>query len=237
MTIQNSFKKLFLFISLLLLLINSVQAESIQVEDTNIQIVTPVGYTRVTPASDPEQFSLFKERSVTELLAVFNKVNIDEDWDEDITINISSELKRVNANTKDFQQIKHYMSKNYHSLIKNVPTSSLFEEKINALEEKISNNYDTGITINMPKITYLGSFVDLPDVWSGMQYVRGAFKSEGAVVPFNRINTISLLLLKNKILFVYINANYESENDISELQDFTSQYTRKLILNNSYSND
>ena len=84
----------------------------------------------------------------------------------------------------------------------------------------------------MNETTPLGVFFDNKNVISYSSIMSGEKSVNGINENFIQVIATSIVLLKKKIIFVYIYSDYDSEKDITWIEGKTKELISLLIKNN-----
>ena len=62
--------------------------------------------------------------------------------------------------------------------------------------------------------------------------VNSNVSKNGINYPLLQVNSLSIVFVKNKMVYVYIYSDYDSEKDITWIEDKTKETVNLLIKNN-----
>ena len=121
--------------------------------------------------------------------------------------------------------------KNGNSLLD--PNSQHIKELDRRVEERLSaiNSAETKIDI-IGKPEIMGEFDTQPNVNSFLALIAYKMAAGGAEKTVSVLMTISLVLVKERIIFAYVFRQYESKDDLEPLRLFTKKWTSSILAAN-----
>ena len=97
---------------------------------------------------------------------------------------------------------------------------------------RLSSRYGIEFKVLMNETTPLGVFFDNKNVISYSSIMSGEKSVNGINENFIQVIATSIVLIKKKIIFVYIYSDYDSEKDITWIEGKTKELISLLIKNN-----
>jgi len=113
------------------------------------------------------------------------------------------------------------------------PDSQHMKDLDRRVEERLSAIASTETKIDIVgKPEIMGEFDTQPNVSSFLALIAYKMAAGGAEKTFSVLMTISLVLVKERIIFAYVFRQYESKADLEPLRLFTKKWTSSILAAN-----
>ena len=230
-------KKLLLILFISLGLIGSNYADSrnfdFKINNTKINVRTPDGFYD-SSSTYPEylgQLQAMYPESHIVLAALTPKTNLDTlEFSRYMIFTTLKRLSKEKISQKPFNGLRDEIREQQFTLM-----NELRERADQALIDgsyRLSTRNGIEFKIIMNETTPLGVFFDNKKVISFSSIMSGEKSINGINENFIQVIAVSTVLLKKKIIFVYIYSDYDSEKDIIWIEAKTKELVNLLIKNN-----
>ena len=232
-----SMKKLFIILFFSLALIGSTYADarnfSFEIKNTKINVRTPDGFFNST-STYPEylgQLQAMYPESQIVLAALTPKTDIETSkFSRYMIFSTLKRLTKEKISQKPFNGLKEEIREQQFTLLN--------EMRERADQALIDGSYRVGkrngieFKILLNESTPLGVFFENKNSISHSSIASSTRTINGISENFYQIFSTSIVLIKKKIIFVYIYSDYDSEKDITWIEGKTKELVSLLIKNN-----
>ena len=230
-------KKLLLILLISLGLIGSTYADSrnfdFKINNTKINVRTPDGFYD-SSSTYPEylgQLQAMYPESHTVLAALTPKTNLDTlEFSRYMIFTTLKRLPKEKISQKPFNGLRDDIREQQFTLINEWRDKA--DQTLIDGSYRLSNRYGIEFKILMNETTPFGVFFDNKKVSSFSSIMSGEKSVNGINENFVQVIATSIVLLKKKIIFVYIYSDYDSEKDITWIEGKTKELISLLIKNN-----
>lgn len=113
------------------------------------------------------------------------------------------------------------------------PDNKRMKQGFAHLDEVLSKEYSTGIKVDFDKPIDLGEFDRRPNVYSSLLLMNLKAQAEGQEYQQLRVfATVTILLVKKRILVVATYRKFESKADAETLTRFTTKWVNEILAAN-----
>lgn len=141
-----------------------------------------------------------------------------------------NKLDKRKISQKDFDGLRDLMREQQYTLM------NQHRDKIDAaIKEgsmKISNKNNIKYELTVDEISPLGVFIDNKNAISFNTISNTDITVDGVNLSFPQACTMSLVFLKNKLVYLYGYSDYDSDRDITWIESKTNEAVSLLIRNN-----
>jgi hypothetical protein len=218
----------------------SIDAASAKLGDQVVVLPAPEGFEEAT-----QQFEAVKTRFAateppeSDLLAGYLTVSdcdrlrqsqtaVYPSWTK---IAVLRAARAHDFSTEEYAGIVEYFRKNGASAMD--PDNKRMKQGFAHLDEVLSKEYSTGIKVDFDKPIDLGEFDRRPNVYSSLLLMNLKAQAEGQEYQQLRVfATVTILLVKKRILVVATYRKFESKADAETLTRFTTKWVNEILAAN-----
>ena len=230
-------KKLLLILFISLGLIGSTYADSrnfdFKINNTKINVRTPDGFYD-SSSTYPEylgQLQAMYPESHIVLAALTPKTQLDTlEFSRYMILTTLKRLTKEKISQKPFNGLRDEIREQQFTLMNEWRDRA--DQALIDGSYRLSTRNGIEFKILMNETTPLGVFFDNKKVISFSTIMSGEKSVNGINENFIQATATSIVLLKKKIIFVYIYSDYDSEKDIIWIEDKTKETVNLLIKNN-----
>lgn len=146
-------------------------------------------------------------------------------------INIYREARTHVSSNEEFAGIVAYARQNTESLID--PQNTNIQEHFAHIEEFLSNAISKDMKLDLSKPKVLGQFDIRPNVYSNLLLLKLTLKADGnAVEQPPLLATMSLVLVKERVITILTYKKLESKADAEMLRQLTTKWINGILAAN-----
>ena len=149
------------------------------------------------------------------------RLNSEQDAVFDKYIIVGTPVKALSKNVtlEEFSHLKKYFRNRFNVLLR---TQKDVMKQFNQTKVKVDKVFPLGI--NYETDTALSA--------SMVSAIKVRSSDDLTIKIITRVGALSLLLIKNKIIFIYVYKNYESENDLEWIKETAKKFSNEIITVN-----
>lgn len=236
-------KKNFIIVLYFFLTTNTLFATTksleINIDGQEIKIQAPVGFYEISSLS-PETRRIVETLTppTNRLLAVFVS---EEDLgrilkgespvlNRTVLLQVNRELENIKFTNELFLQLVNLIKKQQNTLLSE--TKSKVNSVLDNAGKTFSKKFDVQLKIEVGEQVPLGIFNDKPKVLAFASLSKYEIKVEDEKVDLVRVIGSSLILLKGRMFYAYINSDYKTKNDVNWIKSKSKKWADSLLRSN-----
>ncbi|MCA1632134.1 MAG: hypothetical protein LC802_00090 [Acidobacteria bacterium] len=145
-------------------------------------------------------------------------------------VSVNKSLKETNFTAANFASVISAFEQQGVKLL--APNNSEMRDTVKRVEDIVNSRSETGAKMSMSPPQYLGAFEQTPNVYSLIILARLSIKSGAEVKEIPVLCAASFVVVKARLLYVYVYRRYNSEADLNALKDFSSKWTAQIVAAN-----
>lgn len=200
-----------------------VQAGFVELPDSHI-------YTQFMQDFTPESNELLAiQAPKTELTE--NLEMIDEQFSQSIVIQTFKATKYRQVTKAEFGQVKDFMKQNFEQLDENL--RQRINKDIDTSSKKVSSKYDVDVALSINDMVPLEIYADSDNHYGATYLMKSSLTVDGGAEDNdNVLMAINVLLVKGKIIYLYVYSMDESEESHQDLLRTSDVITNKVVEGN-----
>lgn len=219
-----------------------VKKQEISVLLGNVKIIIPApdGFEDVSSIKSVQERIISRTDTGNDLLAAFLPKET-----MDALRNQNSDIKNL-FNSADVQILKKAREKNlsasdFVGILKYLQSSGLgkfdlknpiLKERIENVEKNITEQNKGNAALDISKTESLGEFRHTDNVFSQLVLMKMSFQTGNISKDAIVIGGVSLIRVKQRLLYVYIYREFKSKDDIEQLKNLSNKWTSEIIAAN-----
>ena len=230
-------KKLLLLLLLSLAFIGSVYADSknfsFKANWTKINVTTPDGFyesSNIYPDRVEELKTFYPDSLKVRAVLAPKGIPATERLSRYILLVTYKKADKQKITQKFFDDLRELMREQQLTFINDY--KDMIDDALEGGTSKVLKKYDVEIITEIGETVPLGVFIDNEKVISLNIIANSNISNNGINYPLLQVSSTSIVFVKNKIVYVYIYSDYDSEKDIIWIEDKTKETVNLLIRNN-----
>lgn len=201
-----------------------VQAGFLELPESHI-------YTQFMQDFTPESNELLviqaPENELTENLEM-----IDEEFSQSIVIQTFKGTKYRQVTKAEFGQVKDFMKQNFEQLDENL--RQRINKDIDTSSKKVSSKYDVDVALSINDMVPLEIYADTGNHYGATYLMKSSLTVDGGAEDNdNVLMAINILLVKGKIIYLYVYSMDEDTASQQELLKLTEETVSRVLQSNS----
>lgn len=215
-------------------------AAEVTVGDEKISIPSPSGFSEISSIS-PETVQLFEDMCppTNRLLAVFlsqgdvgrliqGKATA---FDSYMMVHSSKKLETFSLAKYQFKEVRTAMRSQYDSLFEEHRES--IDKIVGQAGQAISKRIDAEVALDIGDIVPLGIDFETASSITASQLVKYSVKVADENVEYVMAGTVCTLLVKGKVIYLYIYKTYNDKSDLDWTRKTTKSWTNNILSANN----
>ena len=234
---MNNMKKLLILLLISFSFVVSAYADSknfsFKANWTKINVTTPDGFYESSNIY-PERLDLvrtfYPDYLKVHAVLVPKGIPDTERLSRYIILATSKKADKQKITQKFFDDLRELMREQQLTFINDY--KDMIDDALEGGTSKVLKKYDVEIITEIGETVPLGVFIDNEKVISLNIIANSNISNNGINYPLLQVSSTSIVFVKNKIVYVYIYSDYDSEKDIIWIEDKTKETVNLLIKNN-----
>ena len=234
---MNLMKKLLLLFLVSFSFIVSAYADSrnfsFKVNNTNINVRMPDGFyesSYINPEALDMAKTFYPDYLNVHAVLMPKGISDTERLSRYIILVTDNNIAKRKLSQKDFNDLREVMREQQFTLMNELREN--INEEIDAGASRISKKYAMDYIAEIGETIPLGVFIDNEKVMSINTIMNMSASANGISSTYLQVGSTSFVFVKNKVIFVYIYSDFDSEKDIVWIEGKTKELVNLLTKNN-----
>ena len=230
-------KRLFILLLISLCLTSSAYADSrnfsFKVNNTKINVRTPDGFyesSYILPGRLDMVRTMYPDSLTVQVVLLPKGASDYERISRYFILATSNMLDKRKSSQKFFNEFRDLLREQQFTMLNKYRDE--FDKAMKDGALRLTNKNDIKYEFQLGETTPLGVFVDNKKVISTNSISNMNVSVDGVNDNFLQTNTMSVVFLKNKFIYVYAYSDFDSEKDIIWIEAKTKELVNLLIKNN-----